>query len=141
MLMTEELQNSLFFSLNNLTRQINQLAEEEFSTTGLTPSYAILLMIVKKNPGIQPGKLSQLMKLTPSTITRIVEKLEYKGLVERKVEGRTGHLYVVKLSNQLEMKINRAMSSLEKKYQKLLGKRITQDMTKLIFNALNKLEE
>ncbi len=139
--MPEEFLNSLFFSLNNLMKQINQLAEEEFSTAGLTPSYAILLMIVKENPGIQPGKLSQLMKLTPSTITRIVEKLEYIGLLERKVEGRTSHIYVVKLSNQLEMKINRAMSGLQKTYQKLLGKRITKDMTKLIVKALDKLEE
>ncbi len=138
--MTEEYLTGLYFSSNNLSRQINQIAEEEFLATGLSPSYAILLMIVKKNPGIQPGQLSHLMKLTPSTITRLIEKLEYKGLVERKVAGRTTHVFIFKLSNQLEMKINRAISNLKSGYEKLLGKRLAKEMTKLHLKALNKLE-
>jgi len=44
-------------------------------------------MIVYERPGIQPMQLSRKLQLTPSTITRLVEKMEYRGFLERQSEA------------------------------------------------------
>ena len=132
--------DSLYSSTNSLAKLISNLAEEEFEQTGLTPSYAILLMVVSDNPGIQPGNLSKLMNLTPSTITRLIEKLEYKGLLERRVSGKYTNVYPAKLSNQLDFKIRKAWAQLQKRYSVLLGVDLNKEMTELTNKAIGKLK-
>lgn len=46
-------------------------------------------MTVNRNPGVPPLKAAEIMLLDPSTVTRPVEKLQSKGLVTRKTQGRT----------------------------------------------------
>ena len=74
----------LYYSSNALARMMTKMADEEFAVTGLTSSYAFLLMSVNAKPGIQPMELSEHVQLTPSTITRLIEKMEVKQLLERK---------------------------------------------------------
>ena len=67
----------LYYSVNALSRVMTKIADEEFGVTGLSSSYAFLLMTVNEKPGIQPKEISQHMQLTPSTVTRLVEKMEF----------------------------------------------------------------
>ncbi len=50
-------------------------------------------MMAIDEPGIQPTDLSEELLLTPSTVTRLVEKLEEKKLVMRSNEGKTTKVY------------------------------------------------
>ena len=63
------------------------MAEEAFAKTGLSPSYAFLVMIVEEQPGITLKSLSEKLHLAPSTCTRLVDKLVNREIVERKQEG------------------------------------------------------
>jgi len=77
----------LLFSANALARAITAIGDEEFGRVGLSYSHAYLLSEVINQPGITPSALSDTLYLTPSTITRLVEKLEQKQLVRRESEG------------------------------------------------------
>jgi hypothetical protein len=44
-------------------------------------------MTVNWNPGVRPLEAAEIMLLDPSTVTRLVEKLQSKGLVTRKNSG------------------------------------------------------
>jgi DNA-binding MarR family transcriptional regulator len=46
-------------------------------------------MTVNRNPGVRPLEAAEIMLLDPSTVTRLVQKLQSKGLVTRKTQGRT----------------------------------------------------
>ena len=70
----------LYHSANALARIITKMADEEFSAVSLAPSYAFVVMTVNKNPGILAGELAEIMMLTPSTVTRLVEKLETRHI-------------------------------------------------------------
>ena len=83
----------LFYSSNALARNLTRMAEEEFSMAGVAPSYAFLLMTVNSEPGIRPSKIGQRMQLSPSTVTRLIEKLEYRGFLERKIIGKYNEVY------------------------------------------------
>jgi DNA-binding MarR family transcriptional regulator len=79
----------LYFAANTLARKVEKLAIESWKPVKLSPSHAYLLLMVLEQPGLQPGCLANHLQLTPSTITRLIEKLEEKNLVTRSTEGKT----------------------------------------------------
>ena len=68
----------LYFTANALARKIEKLALESWSKIGLSPSHAYLLLLVLEEPGIQPTGIAEQLQLQPSTITRLLEKMEEK---------------------------------------------------------------
>ncbi len=129
----------LYYSANALGRVMTKMAEEEFVITGLTPSYAFLLMGINEKPGIQPSEISQHMQLTPSTVTRLIEKMEMKGYVERKSVGRTTEVYPTTKSKKLDEQIKEAWMNLNKRYIELLGEKKAQKLTSDTYEASKKL--
>jgi len=114
--------NCLYYSANALARTITRLAEVAFSPTGLAPSYAFLLMSVNHQPeGITPTELSEIMMLTPSTVTRLVDRMEGKGLVTRASEGRNTIIRPTKAGLELQPRIKEAWRDLKESYAAILG--------------------
>ena len=70
----------LYFTSSALARKVEKMANECWKQVDLSPSHAYLLMAVLEEPGMQPGNLAEQLQLTPSTITRLIEKLEEKKL-------------------------------------------------------------
>ncbi|MDX1700006.1 MAG: MarR family transcriptional regulator [Melioribacteraceae bacterium] len=130
----------LYYSANALARKITKMAEEAFATTGLAPSYALLMMSISKNPGLHPMELSEIMMLTPSTVTRLIEKLELKGLVKRKNEGKFTYVQPTSEGKKLTFKIEKAWHRLYMEYTEILGEKNAKELTSQIFEAVEKLE-
>jgi len=116
------------------------MADEEFAVTGLSSSYAFLLMTVNSKPGVQPKEISQHMQLTPSTVTRLIEKMEHRGFLKRKSVGRTTEVYPTNLSTELHSKIEEAWQKLYLRYSEILGKEQGDKLTAMIADASQKLE-
>jgi len=129
----------LYYSANALARVLTKMAEEEFGITGLAPSYAFLLMTVNGKPGIQPKEISEHMQLTPSTVTRLVEKMEDRGFLERKSMGKFTQVYPTDKSKKLDKKIREAWRSLHKRYSDLLGEAKGRKLTNEVYQAIEKL--
>ena len=131
----------LYYSANALGRVMTKMAEEEFTITGLAPSYAFLLMTVNDKPGIQPGDISKQMQLTPSTVTRLIEKMELKGFVERNSLGRITEVNPTKKSRELDATIKKAWRNLHQRYTELLGEKMAQELTSGTYQASQILGE
>jgi MarR family transcriptional regulator, organic hydroperoxide resistance regulator len=115
------LQNCLFFTANRLSRAITKIAEEEFAPTGLTPMYGYLIRLVNGTPGITQKEVAEKLSVAPSTLTRFVDKLEAKHLVERKVSGKTVLVYPTPKGLELEGTIRQASANLKRRYTEILG--------------------
>ena len=125
----------LYHSANAFARVMTKMADEAFAPTGLSTSYAFLLMTVNDSPGIQPKTISRQMQLTPSTVTRLIEKMEYRGLLERRSVGRATEVYPTEQSLALKPKLKKAWQSLYKQYTKILGKESANVLTENIYEA------
>lgn len=84
--------DSLYFASTALARQIEKIAREAWKPSKLHPSHAHLLSLMLTDIDIfgittgglsYPGFLSKELLLSPSTITRLLKKLEKMGLVTR----------------------------------------------------------
>jgi DNA-binding MarR family transcriptional regulator len=129
----------LYYSANALSRLMTKMADEEFAIVGISSSYAFLLMTVNNNPGIQPKQISEEILLTPSTITRLIEKMEQKQLVERKSIGRATEVYPTEKSLELDSKIKEAWKNLYRRYADLIGEEEAKKLTTKTYEAVNKL--
>jgi DNA-binding MarR family transcriptional regulator len=112
----------IYFASNALARKTEKLAIASWKKTGLSPSHAYLLMIVLDEPGIQPGALSAELHLTPSTITRLIEKLETRKLVVRTNEGKTTNVYPTAKSREMKPQLQECVDDFYKNCIALIGK-------------------
>lgn len=131
----------LLYASGALARNVTRMAEEEFQITGLAPSYAFLVMTVNDSPGINASDLSATMQLKPSTVTRLVEKMEAKGLVTRKSVGKFTEIYPTDKSRALNMRLHEAWVNFYKRYSALLGEADAQQLTAAVYRAAKALSE
>jgi len=130
-----QLNDCMFFSSCKLARVVTKMAEDEFLVTGLSPSHAFLLYIVNKNNGIQQKNIGEMLHMTPSTITRFVEKLDGKGLIERKSEGKNVYIFQTDKGIQLQPEIEKAWMRIHEVYSDIL----TVDESKQFVAIINKI--
>ena len=119
---------------------MTKMADEEYAKVGLSSSYALVLMLVIDNPGILPKEISRQMQLTPSTVTRLIEKLEYRGLLIRRQNGRCTEVYPTKDGLAIKKEIKDAMKRLYLRYTKILGKEKAHSLTSAIYETTQILE-
>ena len=112
----------MYFSSNALARKIEKLAQDSWKPVDLPPSHAYLLMLVIDQPGIQPLALAGQLLLSPSTITRLVEKLETKKLVVRRQDGKSIHLHPTAKAHALKQKLQQCLHHFYHTYSGILGK-------------------
>lgn len=129
----------LLFSANALARAITTLGEAEFNRLGLSYSHAYLLHEVALTPGATPSYLSQQLYLSPSTVTRLIEKLEQKGLVTRQADGKNTLVYATDAGQLLAPAIGEAWQQNWDKFKNVLGEEEALKLTELVFKAADAL--
>ena len=114
--------NCLYHAANAMARGISRIADEEFAEAEISPTQGFIVMTVVKRPGIRAGDIAKEMQLTPSTITRMLDKLEDRGMVSRSSEGKSMLVYPTPEAIGAEQRIKTAWGKMYARYTKLLGK-------------------
>src|SRR3990172_48605 len=130
----------LYYSANALARTITRIAEEEFAITGLAPSHAFILMAVNEKPGIQPKDVSGIMHLTPSTVTRLVDKLVAQGYIVRQAVGKGVELSPTRKARAVYPRIRKAWMNLYRRYTGVLGVNVGRRLAADVYGATERLE-
>ena len=125
----------LYFTSNALARKIERLAQESWNKVDLSPSHAYLLIMAIEEPGIQPSVLADHLQLRPSTVTRLVEKLEEKKLLVRTADGKITNVYPTPKGKELLPRMKECLNEFYSRYSAILGKdesaRLVQNMGKI----------
>ena len=129
----------IYFATNALARKMEKLATQAWKKVNLSPSHAYLLMLVLDEPGIQPMKLSEELQLEPSTITRLVEKLEEKKLVVRTSEGKLTNVYPTPKAKELLPKMKQCAADFYNSSLTTFGKGESEKLIKSINYIADKL--
>lgn len=121
----------LYFTTNALARKVERLALESWKPVDLSPSHAYLLMMVLDEAGLQPSCIANHLQLSPSTVTRLIEKLEEKNLVTRSTEGKLTKVYPTKTAKKLLPILQKCTDHFYTNYSNILGK---DESCKLVAN-------
>ena len=130
----------IYFVSNSLARKVDKLASDAWKKVNLAPSHAYLLMIVIDKPGSQPGMLSEELHLTPSTVTRLIEKLEDKKLVTRLTQGKTTNVFPTQKGKDLVPKLRACVQEFNTAYLEILGKEESEKLVRNMNKIADKLQ-
>lgn len=130
----------LYFTANALARAVTRMAEDAFAPVGLSPSQAFLVMLALESPGIAASEMAARLRLAPSTVTRLVDGLTRKGLVERKAEGKASRIHPTPKAAQAAQDIAAAWKTLHRDYSAILGEKAESDLTSLLHATCQRLE-
>jgi MarR family transcriptional regulator, organic hydroperoxide resistance regulator len=129
-----------YFSVTALSRKVTRLAEMCWKPSGLSPSLGYLLLAVLDEPGVQPGVLSKQLQLAPSTISRLMEKLEQKKLLLRTGDGKLTNVYPTPRGKQLYIQLSDCRKNFHEQFSAILGEAESNKLVAELNHAASQLE-
>lgn len=129
-----------YFASGALARIVEKMAIDVWKKVDLPPSHAYVLLLVIEEPGIQPGVIASQLHLTPSTITRLIEKLESKKLVVRTSEGKITNVYPTPKAKELHPELVACVNEFSNLYYDALGQKECDQLIDSITKMADRLE-
>ena len=133
----------LYFNVNALARVVNKQWTKAFEKFDLSPAHGYLLRAVLTNPGISQKQLADELRLEKSTITRFVEALEQKGLVERwknSNDARETGVYATKQAKTIQAGLESLGDELYQTMVESLGANNLKQLVKQLRESATKLD-
>lgn len=130
----------LYFTASRFARNITKLAEKTFNLSDLAPSYLYMIMIIRFHPDITQKELCHKLSIAPSTSTRFIDKLEKRKLVTRKMNGKETFIALTEDGEKIYHEFRASLKDFFKDYSQVLGNEFSIDLSKMLHEASNKLE-
>lgn len=91
-------QPTLGFVLHDVARFLRKRFEQHARGLGLTRSQWQVLAFLAPNEGIHQGGLAEILEIEPITLVRILDKLESRGLIERRQHPGDRRIWLLHLT-------------------------------------------
>jgi len=88
------------FTVQRLVRVLQLFERDQITSFGFTPTQCYVLLELKKRGDLTMNRLSEVMNLNTSTMTRIINNLVRDGFVERKKGEEDRRIVFVGLSDK-----------------------------------------
>jgi MarR family transcriptional regulator, transcriptional regulator for hemolysin len=99
---------TLGFLLHEVARLLRKRFEQVARDFGLTRSQWQALAYLARNEGINQSGLAELLEIEPITLSRILDRLESCGLVERHRDPSDRRVWILRLAPAARLKLTRA---------------------------------
>jgi DNA-binding MarR family transcriptional regulator len=96
---------NLGFLLHDVARLMRKRFEQNARDLGLTRSQCAVLAHLARNEGIQQSALADILEVEPITLTRLLDRLEEMGLVERRQHPTDRRIRLLRLTDAARPKI------------------------------------
>ncbi len=77
-------QPDLLFLLHDVARQMRLDADRRARAHGMTRTQWVILMRLDRQPGLSQKELAEILEVEPITVARLIDRLEERGMVERR---------------------------------------------------------
>ena len=84
--MPDSLDRDLLILLHDVARQIRTRFDQRAREHGATRAQWTILARLERKPGLSQNELAAVLEVEPITVARLVDKLEARGLVERRAD-------------------------------------------------------
>lgn len=127
----------LFFSYSALARALARVAEEQFAACDLSATQGYILIALSKAPGITASDLASVLFLDQSTVTKTIDRMVAKGLVQREPFGRSVRVFPTGKGDMKGVEAKAAWMKTRQVYMKAIG----EPSAKLLAAELAKARE
>ena len=95
-----QVENYIGFQIIHIYRAHRQLAEEMFGKVGIYPGQEMILLQLWLEEGIPQSQIAACMKVEPPTATKMLQRMERAGLIERRPDPRDARVSLVYLTER-----------------------------------------
>ena len=88
-----DFERDLLFLLNDVARLLRVAADKRARAHGMTRAQWGILIWLERQPGITQKELAELLEVEPITVARLVDRLEARGMVERRPDPRDRRIW------------------------------------------------
>jgi MarR family transcriptional regulator, transcriptional regulator for hemolysin len=88
-----EFQRDLLFLLHDVARLLRVDADKRARQHDMTRAQWGILIWLERQPGISQKELSELLEVEPITVARLIDRLEARGMVERRPDPRDRRIW------------------------------------------------
>jgi DNA-binding MarR family transcriptional regulator len=81
-------ESDLLFLIHDVARLMRTRADQRARAHGMTRAQWVILIRLNMHPGMSQNELASLVEVEPITIARLIDRLEARGLVERRHDPR-----------------------------------------------------
>lgn len=88
-----EFHRDLLFLLHDVARLLRVDADKRARGHGMTRAQWGILIWLDRQPGISQKELAELLEVEPITVARLIDRLEARGMVERRPDPRDRRIW------------------------------------------------
>ena len=96
--MLAALDEDFLFLLYDVARTMRTRADQRARARGMTRAQWVILARLERQPGLTQNEMAAIVEVEPITIARLVDRLEARGLVERKADPRDRRVWRLHLT-------------------------------------------
>jgi MarR family transcriptional regulator for hemolysin len=89
----DEFHRDLLFLLHDVARLLRVDADKRARVQGMTRAQWGILIWLERTPGISQKELSELLEVEPITVARLIDRLQARGMVERRPDPRDRRIW------------------------------------------------
>lgn len=134
----------LYFNSNALARAVTKLWTEAYKPFDLSPPHAFLLRAVLAQPGLQPKQLADELNLSRSTVTRFLDSLEARGLLQRtagSADAREWQVHPTPEAQAMHAELDATGARLTTQMRRLFGKAVVGDTVATLRQMQQKIDQ
>lgn len=119
---------------------MERMAGSIFAKIELAPIHAFLLMALaeSKDGSLTPSEIAEILELDRSTVTRHLDALQKRELIQKKKDGKNVDVALSKAGKAILSKIEKAWDDLYKQYCKEWGKASSDEINEKIYLFLKR---
>jgi DNA-binding MarR family transcriptional regulator len=110
---------------------------ETVGAGGVSPGLFGVLVLIEANPGLKQQRLAEAAHLDRSSLVPVIDKLEARGLVERRAaDRRSNGLYLTSAGTALVRSLKRRVQQHERRVVGGMSQREQRELTRLLGRIL-----
>lgn len=113
--MPKSIDRDLLILINDVARLLKTRADQLARTRGMTRAQWIILARLARQPGLSQNEMAAVCEVEPITIARLVDRLEARGLIERRpdpTDRRIWRLHLLPDAKPIVAEIDRHRANL-----------------------------
>jgi MarR family transcriptional regulator for hemolysin len=83
----------LLFLLHDVARLLRHEADRRARRRGMTRAQWVILFWLDRQPGLSQKELSEILEVEPITVARLIDRLEARGMVERRPDPKDRRIW------------------------------------------------
>ena len=89
----DEFHRDLLFLLHDVARLLRVDADKRARQHGMTRAQWAILIWLERQPGISQKELSEILEVEPISVARLIDRLQARGMVERRPDPRDRRIW------------------------------------------------